>query len=136
MFGLPVEMITMFASTLGSGFLRMYADSRADLAAERKARAGMIQEARNYQNSNASWTRRFITMSFIGMAFVILLAPLFNLPTVVPVEVTEGFKILFLDFTSTVTEYRTLEGMVTPEYLPHAIMAVVGFYFGNSITKR
>jgi len=114
----------------------MYSDSRADLAAERKARAGMIQEARNFQNANANWTRRFITVSFIGMAFFILLAPMFNLPTVVPVEVTEGFKFLFLDFTNTVTEYRTLEGMVTPEYLPHAIMAVVGFYFGNSITKR
>jgi hypothetical protein len=58
------------------------------------------------------------------------------MPTVVPVEVTSGFKFLFLDFTNTVTEYVTLEGMVTPEYLPHAIMSVVGFYFGNSMAKR
>jgi hypothetical protein len=52
------------------------------------------------------------------------------------VEVTEGFNLLMFDFTTTVTEYVTLEGMVTPEWLPHAIMSVVGFYFGNSIAKR
>jgi len=26
--------------------------------------------------------------------------------------------------------------MVTPEWLPHAIMAVVGMYFGQSIVSR
>jgi hypothetical protein len=66
------------------------------------------------------------------MAYFILFAPLFNLPTVVPIEVTTG--LLF--WKETVTEYITLEGMVTPEWLPHAIMSVVGFYFGNSMAKR
>jgi uncharacterized membrane protein YfcA len=72
----------------------------------------------------------------MGMAAFILTAPLLDLPTVVPVEVTTGFKFLFLDFTNTVTEWETLEGMVTPEWLPHAIMAVVGMYFGQSIVAR
>jgi hypothetical protein len=80
--------------------------------------------------------RKAITLSFLGMAYIILFAPIFGLPTVVPVEVTEGFNLLMFDFTTTVTEYVTLEGMVTPEWLPHAIMSVVGFYFGNSIAKR
>ena len=66
----------------------------------------------------------------------ILIAPNLNLPTVVPVEVTSGFKFLFLDFTNTVTEWVTLEGMVTPEWLPHAIMSVVGMYFGQSLVSR
>ena len=136
MFGMPMEIITMLASTLGSAFLRMYADSRADLAEERKARAGAMEAARNFQTPSANWTRRFITIAFLGMAYIILFAPLFGLPTVVPVEVEEGFKFLFFDFTTTIVKHVVLEGMVVPQYLPHAIMAVVGFYFGNSITKR
>lgn len=126
----------MLMSTVGSAYIRMKADSQADLAAERQYRAGRQDAARAMQNPNAAWMRRFITIAFLGMAYILLLAPLLGMPTVVPVEVTEGFKFLFFDFTNTVTEYVTLEGMVTPEYLPHAIMAVVGFYFGNSMAKR
>ena len=132
MFGLPTEIITMLLSTVGSAYIRMKADTQKDLADERLARAGAVKSARAFQNPQASWMRKFITMSFIGMAYFILLAPLFSLPTVVPVEVTTGF----LFWKETVTEYVTLNGMVTPEYLPHAIMSVVGFYFGNSMAKR
>lgn len=136
MFGFPLEVITMILSTIGGAYVRLKSDARADLAEERRARAGVMEAARSFQNPSANWMRRFITMSFIGMAFVILLAPLFGLPTVVPVEVTSGFKILIFDFTTTVTEYITLEGMVTPEYLPFTMMSIVGFYFGNSMAKR
>lgn len=136
MLGLPMEIITMFISTIGGAYIRMRADYQADLAAERQYRAGRVDAARQMQNPNAAWMRRFITMAFIGMAYVLLLAPLLGMPTVVPVEVQEGFKFLFFDFTNTVTEYVTLEGMVTPDYLPHAIMAVVGFYFGDKGARR
>lgn len=136
MLGLPLELITMLISTIGGAYIRMKSDSQADIAAERQAHAGSINIARAYQNPNASWMRRVITIAFLGMAYIILLAPLLDMPTVVPVEVTEGFKFLFFDFTTTVTEYVTLEGMVTPDYLPHSIMAIVGFYFGNSMAKR
>ncbi len=136
MFGLPMEVITMLISTVGGAYIRMRTDGQKDLADERLARAGALQTARSFQGPQVSWMRKFITMSFVGMAFIILLAPLFNLPTVVPVEVTSGFKFLFFDFTNTVTEYITLEGMVTPEYLPYTIMSIVGFYFGNSMAKR
>ena len=95
-----------------------------------------VAAARAYDTPNAQWIRRFLVVSFMGMAMFILIAPILNLPTVVPVEVTSGFKLLFFDFTSTVTEWRTLEGMVTPEWLPHAIMSVVGMYFGQSIVAR
>lgn len=72
----------------------------------------------------------------MSMAMFILLAPLLGFSTVVPIDVTTGFKILFLDFTTTVTEYVSLQGMVTPVWLPHAIMSVVGMYFGQSIVAR
>ena len=143
MFGLPMEMITMILSVLGGAVMKMWSQAQSDKADQQKAliqrfsaSEDSVSNARTYQNPNAQWIRRFLVVSFMGMAAFILTAPLLDLPTVVPVEVTSGFKFLFLDFTNTVTEWKTLEGMVTPEWLPHAIMAVVGMYFGQSIVSR
>lgn len=143
MFGLPMEMITMIMSVLGGAVMKMWSQAQSDKAEQQKAliqrfsaSEDSVQAARNYQNPNAQWIRRFLVVSFMAMAAFILTAPLLDLPTVVPVEVTSGFKFLFLDFTNTATEWITLEGMVTPEWLPHAIMSVVGMYFGQSIVAR
>lgn len=123
--------------------MKMWSQAQSDKAEQQKAliqrfsaSEDSVQAARNYQNPNAQWIRRFLVVSFMAMAAFILTAPLLDLPTVVPVEVTSGFKFLFLDFTNTATEWITLEGMVTPEWLPHAIMSVVGMYFGQSIVAR
>ena len=123
--------------------MKMWSQAQSDKADQQKALISQfsasedsVASARAHQNPNAQWIRRFLVVSFMAMAGFILLAPIMNLPTVVPVEVTSGFKLLFLDFTTTVTEWRTLEGMVTPEWLPHAIMSVVGMYFGQSIVSR
>jgi hypothetical protein len=67
---------------------------------------------------------------------IVFLAPLMNEVTNVPIERTEGFKFLFLDFTNKVTEYVQLEGFVTPEWLPVAIMNIIGFYFGSAAMQR
>ena len=143
MFGLPIEMITMILSVVGGAVMKMWSQAQSDKAEQQKAlmqrfsdSEDSVSNARNYQNANAQWIRRFLVVSFMAMAAFILTAPLLDLPTVVPVEVTSGFKFLFLDFTTTVTEWRPLEGMVTPEWLPHAIMSVVGMYFGQSIVAR
>jgi uncharacterized membrane protein YfcA len=143
MFGLPVEVLTMLFSVIGGAVMKMWSQSQADKAEQQKIMMGQfaasqdsINSAREYQNPNAQWIRRFLVVSFMSMAMFILLAPLLGFPTVVPVDVTSGFKILFFDFTNTVTEWVSLEGVVTPVWLPHAIMAVVGMYFGQSIAAR
>ena len=143
MFGLPMEAITMMGSTLGGAGLKMWAQSQADKAEQQKqllargeAAEKSVKAARAYQNPNAQWIRRFLVISFMGMAMFILLAPVLGFNTVVPVDVTSGFSILFFDFKNTVTEYVQLSGMVTPVWLPHAIMSVVGMYFGQSIVAR
>jgi len=143
MFGLPVEMITMLLSVLGGAVMKMWSQAQKDKADQQtllmqrfSASEDSVAAARSYDTPNAQWIRRFLVVSFMGMAMFILIAPILNLPTVVPVEVTTGFKLLFLDFTNTVTEWKTLEGMVTPEWLPHAIMSVVGMYFGQSLVAR
>jgi uncharacterized membrane protein YfcA len=143
MFGLPMEMITMILSVVGGAVMKMWSQSQADNAEQQKALMARltaseetVNSARAYQNPNAQWIRRFLVIAFMSMAAFILLAPILGQPTVVPVDVTSGFKFLFLDFSNTVTEWVTLEGMVTPQWLPHAIMSVVGMYFGQSIVTR
>jgi len=143
MFGLPLEVITLLLSTVGGAVMKMWSQSQQDKADQQKALMSQfsasqesVQDARNYQNPNAAWVRRFIVVSFVAMAAFILTAPIWGYPTMVPLEVTSGFKLLFLDFTNTVTEYVALNGMVTPTWLPHSINAIIGFYFGQAMTAR
>ena len=143
MFGLPMEVVTLLLSVLGGAVMKMWSQSQKDKADQQKqlmsqfsASQDSLEAARAYDTPNAQWIRRFLVVCFMGMAGFILMAPIMGLPTVVPVEVTTGFKLLFLDFTNTATQWITLEGMVTPEWLPHGIMSVVGMYFGQSIVAR
>jgi hypothetical protein len=143
MFGIPMEVITMLGSTVGGAVMRIWSQANADKAEQWKMalEAGRENElsksaAREWSTPHANWTRKFLVVSFMTMAMFIIAAPLFGQTTQVPVVSTEGFKLLFLDFTKDVTEYIQLEGVVTPEWLSHAIMAVVGLYFGASISSR
>jgi uncharacterized membrane protein YfcA len=74
-------------------------------------------------------------LSGIGIVF---LAPLMGQVTNIPMETTTGSKYLFgiIDNTRVVTEYLTLDGWVTPEWLPVAIMNIIGFYFGSAAMQR
>jgi len=144
MFGIPLEVISMLASTLLGGFMKMKADARADeqarnlmtlklLKGEEKSR----KSARKMNTPSANWARKFIVMSLMGMAIFILIAPiLFQQPTNVLTEEVHGFKLWFLDFTWTEPVWKELIGVVTPEWLPYAILNVLGFYFGTGAVKR
>ena len=89
MFGIPLEVISMLASTLLGGYMKMKADARQDerdrnmmtlklLNKEEKSR----KSAREYNTPSANWARKFIVMSLMCMAAFILIAPiLFNQPT-------------------------------------------------------
>jgi hypothetical protein len=143
MFGIPLEVVTMLGSTVGGAVMRIWSQSNADKAEQWKMalEAGRENElsksaAREWSTPHANWTRKFLVVSFMVMAMFIIVAPLLGQSTQVPVISTEGFKLLFLDFTKDITTWVELEGVVTPEWLSHAIMAVVGLYFGSSITSR
>ena len=144
MFGLPIEAVSMVGSTVLGGVMKMWGQAQQDKADQFKmmmARNKQVEEgvnnARAMQNPNAAWVRRFIViMAMLGGLGIVFLAPLLGQPTNVPVEVTSGFKFLFLDFTNTVTEYIQLEGFVTPEWLPLALTNVIGFYFGSAAMQR
>jgi len=144
MFDLPAEAISMIGSTALGGVMKMWGQAQADRAEQQKMLLQrndqierQVESARQMQNPNAAWIRRFIVvMSLLGGLGIVFAAPLLGLPTNIPVEVTEGFKFLFLDFTSTNTVYEQLSGFVTPEWLPVAIMNIIGFYFGSAAMQR
>ena len=119
MFGLPIEAVSMVGSTVLGGVMKMWGQAQQDKAdqfkmmmARNKQVEQGVENARAMQNPNPAWVRRFIViMAMLGGLGIVFLAPLLNQPTNVPVEVTSGFKFLFLDFTNTVTEYIQLEGL-------------------------
>ena len=95
MFGLPMEAITMLLSTVGGAVMKMWSQSQADKAEQQKQLLGRlaasedsVEAARKYDTPNAQWIRRFLVISFMGMAMFILLAPLLGFNTVVPIDVT------------------------------------------------
>ena len=144
MFGIPLEVISMLASTLLGGYMKMKSDARQDefdrnmltlklLNQEEKSR----NSARQHNTPNANWARKFIVMSLMGMAMFILIAPvIFDQPTNVMYDVTHGFKLWLFDFTWTSLEWKSMLGIVTPEWLPYAILNVLGFYFGTGAVSR
>lgn len=144
MFGIPLEVVTMLGSTVGGAVMRIWSQSNADKAEQWKMalEAGRENElsrsaAREWSTPHANWTRKFLVVSFMAMAAWILIAPvLFSTTSQVPVISTSGFKLLFLDFTKEITTWVELEGIVTPEWLSHAILAICGLYFGSSISSR
>ncbi len=145
MLGLPIEAISMLGSTLLGGIMKIASQRMADRAAEQKmliARNLHIEEGINYaaQRDNTdggNYIRRLIAViAILGGLGIVFLAPMMQEVTNVPIQVTEGWKFLFFDFTNTVTKYVQLEGYVTPEWLPVAIMNIIGFYFGAGAMKR
>jgi hypothetical protein len=144
MFGIPLEVISMLASTLLGGWMKMKAQGREDRALQHKmliemnkVNAESTNDARQMQNPSAAWTRRFIVVSLMAMAGFILVAPvIYNQPTNVLTEVPNGFKFLFFDFTWTTESWKSMVGVVTPDWLPYAIMNILGFYFGTSAVSR
>jgi hypothetical protein len=78
-------------------------------------------------------TRRIFVLSVVGMVFVYLMAPLFGVPISVPVEVQKGFNFLgIIDTTKTVTEYVTLNSMVSFNEIWVTFISAGSFYLGKS----
>ena len=144
MFGIPLEAITMISSTVLGGVMKAWGQAQQDkhdqfkMMMQRNEQIEQgVQNARQMQNPNAAWIRRFIVVTaMLGGLGIVFLAPILGHSTFVPVEVTEGFKLLFLDFTNTVTEYKEMYGFVTPDWLPFAITNIIGFYFGSAAMQR
>ena len=144
MFGIPLEVISMIASTILGGYMKMKADARQDEADRNLATLNLLKvqekshsRASKMQTKSAKWARKFIVVCLMAMAAFILVAPVvFQQNTNVLTEVTHGFKLWLFDFTWDTNEWKQLAGVVTPDWLPYAIMNVLGFYFGTAAVNR
>lgn len=134
----------MLGSTVLGGVMKMIGQLQQDKAeqwklmmAQNKQAEDFVNSARSYHNPNAAWIRRFIViLAMTGGLGIVFLAPTMDTVTNVPITTTGGFKFWLFDFTYPVTTYIQLKGFVTPEWLPAAIMNIIGFYFGSAAMQR
>lgn len=100
---------------------RVSASASADAAAARAA------------DPFTKLTRRIFVLSVVVMVFLYLMAPMFGVPISVPVEVEKGFNFLgLIDTTKTVTEYVTINGMVSFKEIWITFISAGSFYLGKS----
>ena len=142
--GLPVEMITMLASSMLGGFMSLWSQSIKAKQAEQKMllargkfQMAEIDKARKYENTGFQWTRRIIALSAV---FAIIIWP-----KMVPVffdtsvwltwtEFSRGF--LFLIEKKEIVMDREFFGVVITPLDTHLMSAIVGLYFGGSLVKK
>ena len=142
--GLPVEMITMLASSMLGGFMSLWAQSIKAKQAEQKMllargkfQMAEIDKARKYENTGFQWTRRIIALSAV---FAIIIWP-----KMVPVffdtsvwltwtEFSRGF--LFLIEKKEIVMDKEFFGVVITPLDTHLMSAIIGLYFGGSLVKK
>lgn len=149
MSGLPMEIITFFASTILGGVLKLWSmkiqaktASADNLIRTIQAQAGIVQEAREYKGSEEfEWTKRTIALAAVGSIIVLpklaaFLAPIYE--WVVPIsygwtEVEGGFWPWSADETRFV--WKTTFGMAITPLDTHLVSSIAGLYFGGSLAN-
>jgi hypothetical protein len=149
---IPVEVMTMAGgAAMGHLFKMMSAAQEAKAAQEKIKLEGMRGkqevEAADRVSASASadaaaarasdpftkLTRRIFVLSVVVMVMIYLIAPFFGMSIAVPVEVQKGFNFLgLIDTTKTVTEYITLNSMVSFQEIWITFLAAGSFYLGKS----
>lgn len=139
---MPIEIWTMLGSSITGFVMKFWASHREDRAEQERMkleRMGAVESslvaAREYVSPNVNWIRRFIVVAILSMLGFIVIAGVF-VPTNVPV-ITEGLSIMFgiVSFPDT-TEFIRLEGLVAYDWLKHAILAIISFYFGQGAARK
>ena len=149
---IPVEVMTMAGgAAMGHLFKMMSAAQEAKreqqklqlemLRGKQEVQAAHMEAATKSADAAAArasdpftkLTRRIFVLSVVVMVMIYLLAPVFGVPISVPVEVQKGFNFLgLIDTTKTVTEYVTLNGMVSFNEIWITFLAAGSFYLGKS----
>jgi hypothetical protein len=143
---IPMELVSMGASTILGGVLGIMAQKAKDKAEEQQmlmARAGFVAEqadkAREVTDSFTKSTRRYIALMCV-VAILVLpkLAPFID-PTM-PIyvgyteAVMEGFWIF--NYSIDVTQWKPMTGLVITPLDTHVVSSIIGLYFGGSLVRR
>ncbi|KAF0094026.1 MAG: hypothetical protein E1N59_2284 [Puniceicoccaceae bacterium 5H] len=141
----PLELVTLLGSSLIGGIMQI--SSRAMEARSRErtyflqalnAEASIISEARACDNAGFAWTRR--TIALLAVFFIIAfpkLVAVFAPQVAVHIGYSEwsGGFLGFGDGREKVL-WHSLTGLVITPLDTHLLSAIVGLYFGGSLTKR
>ena len=145
MMGFPFEIITMLGSTLLSGVMSLWAESRKAKAEEQRLlitrgefEMKAVKAARDNKSEGFQWTRRIIALTAVFSIIVLpKLVAIFAPDISVTVGYTE-FRPGFLLFTQDVEIFKwiTFEGLVITQLDTNLVSAIIGMYFGGSLVKK
>lgn len=142
---MPTELITLLGSSLLGGIMRIWARAAETRRQERllhlqalRQNADIITAARKYENRGFQWTRRLIalTATFFIIAFPKIVAVWFP-ETPIQIgypDLDRGF--LFFSSDAQVINWKALQGLVITPLDTHLLSAIIGLYFGGSLTNR
>ena len=141
LFGLPIEVVTMLGSSLFSGLMTMWSQKSENEAklmrqlASNREQYYQAQEVLTKTDKTFSWTRRFIALTIVIGALIMVFAPaIFHIPTLVQTEIVNSY--LFGLITDKEIVHNMVKAFVIPEWWSSAFTAVVGLYFGSSMVKK
>jgi hypothetical protein len=149
---IPVEVMTMAGGAAMGHLFKMMSAAQEAKREQQKLQLEMLrgkQEVAAADRESASksadaaaarasdpftkLTRRIFVLSVVLMVMIYLIAPFFGMSIAVPVEVQKGFNFLgIIDTTKTVTEYVTLNSMVSFQEIWITFLAAGSFYLGKS----
>ncbi len=141
LFGLPTELVTMLGGGIFSGVMTMWAQAAKDkneqfnrLIKAQEVQHSFIQDAAK-TDKHFSFTKRVLAIGMFLVGAAVIFFPIISgAPTVI--ELTSETEGLFGLFKDKVTEYATVDGFVTPEWVSPTMSAVFGSYFTHSMIKR
>lgn len=141
MFGLPLELITMLASTILGGVMSIWGQSNKNKAEQQKLLIGAANDAREYGKTDThfAWTRRIIALSAV---FSIIVLPKLVAVWYPEVSVFVGYTEVQAGFLSSLfgggtemVKWQVAQGFVITPLDTHIVSAIVGLYFGAGFTK-
>ena len=143
---IPMELLSMLASTVLGGVLSIMSQRAKDKANEQKMllqrasfQSEQFDKAREVQDPFTKNTRRWIALLCV-VAIIVLpkLAPFID-PTM-PIfvgyveTVAQGFWIFGSD--TEMTQWKPLSGLVITPLDTHVVSSIIGLYFGGSLVRR
>lgn len=148
MLGLPLELITMLASTILGGVMSIWglsikakAEQNKLLLARANFNAKQVNAARDAGNNNPhfAWTRRLIALSAVFSIIVLPKLVAVWYPEVSVIvgysEIQGGFWKNLFGNSSEIVHWKAAQGFVITPLDTHIVSAIVGLYFGAGFTK-
>ena len=143
---IPMELLSMLASTVLGGVLSIMSQRAKDKANEQKMllqrasfQSEQFDKAREVQDPFTKNTRRWIALLCV-VAIIVLpkLAPFID-PTM-PIfvgyveTVAQGFWIFGSD--TDMTQWKPKTGLIITPLDTHVVSSIIGLYFGGSLVRR